>query len=169
MTDKDFKCLKCGSLFEEENRYCSFCGSDLTFQKKIFSKKIRVSLRWIIFTVISLFIFEYIFATIAGQLFVIFSGEAAIELQTSIIISSIGSLAGIYAGSLYSAYMAPGYSIKESIIGAAIEITISQFILFLMSGAFSYLILVRIIIIMIIAFAGAKTGDMLQRKRLWGK
>jgi len=166
MNDKNFKCMKCDSVVNIDGRFCSYCGSDLLIQKKLSSKKLKISFRWIIFSIISIFIFEYIFATIAGQLFILITGNSTIEFETSIVVSSIGSLTGIYFGTLYSAYMSTGFSIKEPVIGASIEILTSQLILFLMAGTFSYLFIVRIIIIMTIAFAGAKTGDILRKKIL---
>ncbi|HNX25268.1 MAG TPA: hypothetical protein PKG60_14575 [Spirochaetota bacterium] len=164
MNNNNMVCMKCRSQVDTESRFCSFCGSNLIFQKKISSTKLKISFRWIIFSVISIFIFEYIFATIAGQLFILISGNTSIELETSILVSSIGSLTGIYSGTLYSAYMSPGFSIKEPLIGASIEILVSQLILFVLAGTFSYFFIIRVIIIMTIAFAGAKSGDMLHKK-----
>jgi len=164
MTEINLKCMKCGSIIEPETRYCSCCGFSIVFQKQLSLKKIQISIRWVIFSVISIFIFEYIFATVAGQLFVILSGSSTIEFETSILVSSSGSLAGIFSGTLYSAYMSPGLSIKEPLIGAFIEILTSQLILLVLSGTFSYLFIIRIIIIMTVSFAGAKTGDKLQKR-----
>lgn len=166
MTDITLKCMKCSAEIDRESRYCSYCGSDLNFQKKINTKKIKISIRWVIFSIISIFIFEYIFATAAGQIFIFITGNSSIELETSILISSIGSLIGIYFGTLYSAYMSPGFSLKEPLAGALIEVLVSQLILLVMANTFSYLFIVRFAIIMTIAFAGAKTGDILQKKNL---
>ena len=166
MTDTNLVCMKCKVAIKNESRYCSNCGSSIVLQKKLYSKKIRISWRWVLFSVISIFIFEYIFATIAGQLFVQITGNTSLNFETSILISSIGSLTGIFFGTMYSAYMSPGFSLKEPLTGAAIEILASQMILFMMSGIFSYLFIIRIIIIMTIGFAGAKTGDWLQKKSI---
>lgn len=157
-------CEKCGSENDPDNRFCSFCGSNIAYQKKILSSRIKISIRWVIFTIISVFIFEYIFASAAGQIFIFAAGENTFELETSFLVTSIGSLAGIFTGTLYSSYMSPGFSLKEPIIGASIEILISQIILLIMAGTFSYLFIVRIAVIMIIALAGAICGDKIQKR-----
>ncbi len=164
MTDN--RCLKCSSPTDGQSRFCSCCGSDLAFQNKINSKKVKISIRWVIFSILSIFIFEYIFATVAGKIFMLASGNQAIEFETSILVSSIGSLIGIFFGTLYSAYMSPGISIKEPVIGALAEILTSQVILYFLSGEFSSLFIIRLVIISAIAFAGAKSGDWLQKKKL---
>lgn len=166
MTDMPTVCLKCNSAIDEKSRFCSCCGADIALQKKIHSKKIKVSLRWILFSIISILIFEFIFATVAGKLFILITGSETIEFETSLLVSSIGSLTGIYFGAMYSAYMSPGLSIKEPVIGALIEIFMSQLILLVLAGEFSYLFIIRLLIITTIAFAGAKSGDWLQMRKL---
>jgi predicted nucleic acid-binding Zn ribbon protein len=164
MNEIKLKCMKCGSDIERESRYCSTCGSNMEFQNKISGKRIKVSWRWVFFSLIAILVFEYIFATIAGQLFLFFSGAEFIELETGIVVSSLGSITGIFFGSLYSSYLSPGITIKEPVIGAALEIVISQLILIVMAGSFTSLIIIRIAIIMSIAFGGAKTGEFFQKK-----
>jgi len=159
-------CMKCGSIVTDESRFCGNCGSSISLQEKLSRKKIKVSWRWVLYAIAAILIFEYIFANITSQLFILVSGKTSLELDTSVLVSSIGSLIGIYLGTLYSAYMSPGISIKEPLIGVFIEISISQLILLIASGTFSFLFIIRIIIIMTIGFAGAKTGDMLQKKIL---
>jgi predicted nucleic acid-binding Zn ribbon protein len=165
MTDTTSACIKCGHTNDFESRYCSFCGSSILLQKKQSSSKVKISIRWVIFAIISILVFEYIFAAIAGQLFTIFGGERSLDLGTSILITTTGSLGGIFFGALYSAYMSPGFSLKEPLIGAFIEIVFSQAVLSLMMESFSYMSFVRVAVIMLIAFAGAKTGDMLQKRK----
>ncbi len=166
MNNSHLNCMKCNSELETGNRFCSNCGSSIRLQESLSRKKIKVSWRWVLFAVVSIFIFEYISAAIVSQLFVLVSGKTSLELETSILVSSIGSLAGIFLGTLYSAYMSHGISIKEPMIGAFIEILTSQLILLIISGTFTYLFIVRILIIMTIGTAGAKTGDMLQKRIL---
>lgn len=157
-------CMKCGSNIDTENRYCSTCGSSIRFQKKLSQKRIKISWRWVFFSLIAILVFEYIFATLAGQLYLFASGAEFMELDTGIIVSSIGSITGIFFGSLYSSYLSPGLTIKEPILGAAAEIVISQIILIVMAGSFTSLIIIRLAIIMSIAFGGAKTGEIIQKK-----
>jgi predicted nucleic acid-binding Zn ribbon protein len=164
MNEMKLQCMKCGSDIEQESRYCSNCGSSINFQKQLSRKKIKVSWRWVFFSLIAILVFEYIFATITGQLFLLLSGAEFIELETGIIVSSLGSITGIFFGSLYSSYLSPGITIKEPVIGAALEIVISQIILIVIAGSFTSLIIVRIAIIMSIAYGGAKTGEILQKK-----
>jgi len=166
MNDKKYLCMKCNSIIESESRYCSECGSSIVFQKKLSMKKIKISWRWVFFSIIAILICEYIFASITGQLFLLLTDNQFMELETGIVVSSIGSIAGIFAGSLYSSYMSPGITIKEPVLGAAIEIIISQIILLLLAGIFTPMILIRITIIMTIAFAGIKTGQLIQKKTL---
>ncbi len=164
MNEIKLQCMKCGSDLEAETRYCSNCGSSIMFQKKLSKKRIKISLRWVIFSLIAILIFEYIFATIAGQLYIYISGAEFMELETGIVVSSIGSITGIFFGSLYSSYLSPGITIKEPVLGAAAEIVISQIILIVMAGSFTSLIIIRIAIIMSVAFGGAKAGEIFQKK-----
>lgn len=164
MNENKLQCMKCDSEIEPECRYCSSCGSSISFQKKISNRKIKISWRWVLFSLISILVFEYIFATMAGQLYIFLTGAEYMELETGIIVSSIGSITGIFFGSLYSAYLSPGITIKEPVIGAALEIVISQIILIAAAGSFTSLIIIRIAIIMSIAFGGAKTGEFFQKK-----
>jgi predicted nucleic acid-binding Zn ribbon protein len=164
MNEIELKCMKCGSDIEPVSKYCSSCGSSIKLQKQLSLKRIKITWRWVFFSLIAILVFEYIFATIAGQLFLFFSGAEFIELETGIIVSSLGSITGIFFGSLYSSYLSPGITIKEPVIGAALEIVISQIILIVMAGSFTSLIIIRIAIIMSIAFGGAKTGEFFQKK-----
>jgi len=164
MNEIKLKCMKCGSDLEAETRYCSNCGSSIRFQKKLSEKRIKISWRWVLFSLIAILVFEYIFATIAGQLYIYISGAEFMELETGIVVSSIGSITGIFFGSLYSSYLSPGITIKEPVLGAAAEILISQIILIVMAGSFTSLIIIRIAIIMSVAFGGAKTGEIFQKK-----
>jgi len=157
-------CMKCNSEIDEESRYCSRCGSSILFQKKISARKIKISWKWVIFSFIAIIIFEYISATIAGQLYLLVSGAEFMELETGILVSSAGSVFGIFAGSLYASYISPGITVKEPVLGAAFEIIISQIILGIIGGGFTPLILVRLIILTSFAFGGAKAGEIIQKK-----
>jgi hypothetical protein len=156
--------MKCQSIIDSESRYCSSCGSSIIFQKKLSKKRIKICWRWVFFSIIAIIIFEYIFAAIAGQLYLFATGADFTELETGIVVSSAGSIAGIFFGSLYSSFMSPGITIKEPVIGASIEIILSQIILLIMAGTFTSLFFVRTAIIMSMAFGGAKTGEILQKK-----
>ena len=127
-------------------------------------KKIKIIWRWVFFSIIAILVFEYITATIAGQLYMFFTGAEFMELETGVVVSSLGSITGIFLGTLYSSYMSPGITIKEPLLGAAAEIIISQIILLFFAGIFTPLIFVRIVIIMTVAFGGAKTGEFFQKK-----
>lgn len=164
MNEIQKQCMKCGSDIEPESRYCSRCGSSIRFQKKLSKKKIKISWKWVLFSLIAILVFEYIFATLAGQLYQFYTNSEFMELETGIIVSSIGSITGIFFGTLYSSYLSPGITIKEPITGAALEIIISQIILIVIAGSFTSLVIIRIVIIMSIAFAGAKTGELIQKK-----
>ena len=94
----------------------------------------------------------------------LFTGAEFMEIETGIVVSSAGSITGIFLGTLYSSCMSPGITIKEPVLGAAAEIIVSQIILLYMAGIFTPLIFVRVIIIMTVAFGGAKTGEFIQKK-----
>jgi len=164
MNEKNLQCMKCRSAFDNESRYCSNCGSSIRLQEQLHKKKIKITWRWVLFSIIAILVFEYIFATIAGQLYMFFTGAEFMELETGIVVSSLGSITGIFLGTLYSAYMSPGITIKEPLLGATAEIIISQIILLFFAGIFTPLIFVRIVIIMSVAFGGAKTGEFFQKK-----
>ncbi len=164
MTDINLKCMKCGSSVDNKSRYCSGCGSNMAFQKKLSKKRFKISWRWVLFSLITIFIFEYIFAGIAGQIYLFFSGAEFIEIETSIAVSSVGTKIGIFLGSLYSFWISPGITIKEPVLGAAAEIIISQSLLLIVAGIFTPMVLIGISINMIVAFAGVKTGEIIQKK-----
>ncbi len=164
MTESKVICMKCGSSNEMQGRYCSSCGSSLVFQNKLSKKRFRITWRWVFFSFIAIFIFEYIFATIASQMFLMFTGAEFMPVETGIVVSSAGSIAGIFLGSLYSSYMSPGITIKEPVFGAAAEIIISQAILMVLAGTFTPIILLGTAIRMAIALGGAKTGELIQKK-----
>ncbi len=164
MNEEILQCIKCGLEIDSESRYCSSCGSSIRLQKQLSGKKIKVCWRWVFFSFIAILIFEYIFATIAGQIYMFFTGAEFMEIETGIVVSSAGSITGIFAGALYSSYMSPGITIKEPMLGAAAEIILSQIILLVMAGAFTPLIIVRIAVIMTVAYCGAKTGEKIQKK-----
>lgn len=165
MTETNVQCIKCGSPAGNEFSYCPGCGSSLNLQKKISGRKIKIVWKWVIFSLIAILIFEYIFASAAGQLYLLIKGTEFTELETGVVVSSLGSLLGIFCGAFYSSYMSPGFSIKEPMIGASVEIIISQIILLVIAGTFNFLVIVRIIVIMTVAFCGAKAGDVLQRRK----
>ncbi len=164
MTDTNLQCMRCGSSSDNKSRYCCRCGANLNFQRKISVRKVKIIWRWVLFSLIAIMIFDYIFASAAGQLYLLVKGTEFTALETGVVVSSLGSLTGIFCGTLFSSYMSPGISIKEPMLGAAVEIIISQVILLFIAGAFSALIIVRITIITAIAFCGAKAGEMFQKR-----
>lgn len=156
--------MKCGSDINEKNRYCGFCGSSINFQLIIKKSRFHISWRWIFISVIAIFFFELISASVAGQVFVFFSSSGTADFETSIMVSSIGSLAGIFLGSLYLAYISPCITLKEPLMGISLEILISQILLIYLAGAFTFMFFTRTAFTLLIAFTGAGAGNFLQRK-----
>ncbi len=156
--------MKCGKELNRENRYCSNCGSNIKFQAKLTRSRFRLSIKWIFLAALLIFFFEIVFATIAGQIFIFINSGGAADFETNILISSIGSLVGIFTGSIYLAYMSPCITLKEPLLGISLEILTSQFMLIYLAGTFNFMFFIRTAFTLLIAFAGANAGWYIQRR-----
>jgi len=164
MNEKITQCMKCGTELNPGNRYCGFCGSNINFQIRVSRNRFNISLKWILISALSIFCFEIIFATITGQIFIFLNGGTASDFETNIMVSSIGSLVGIFLGSFYLAYISPCITLKEPLTGISLEIIISQLLLIYLAGTFNFMFFTRTAFTLIIAFTGAIAGHSLQRR-----
>lgn len=165
----DITCIKCGATTTAETRgnFCPACGMKRSVQEKLVRSRFRILWGWVIYSALSILCCEYIFASITAQCYFMIIGTDSMTMEKNIFISSIGSLAGIFLGSLHAEYFSKAVSIKESMSGALLEITASQIALIIFAGSFNLLVFVRIALISVVAFTGVKAGEKLKKVNLY--
>ncbi len=167
---KTILCPDCGKEIDYDSIYCSFCGRKIDGSSspeggKADSTRPPLNRKWIFISALIIVISEFLFAFIAGIIYTAFISSGNMTAETLVIVASIGSIAGIFSGSILAAYKSPGRTIKEPAIGAAIIILISKISDIIITGNFSLSGLAGMAAAYVIALAGAFLGEKIQERK----
>jgi len=164
MQDKIHNCKKCSKQSTEDALFCQHCGHK--FEEKENSAPINGALnhKRVLYTIIIVFMAEMIFSFIAGLGWYIYYPEAMEDIPKLVIVASIGSLSGVFFGSLFAAYRFAERSMKEVTAGALACVVISKIIDIFVTGGFSIDILIGLLVSSVIAFAGIMAGQFIKKR-----
>jgi len=164
MADKKHNCRKCSKQSTEDALFCQHCGHK--FEEKETSAPINGALnhKRVLYTIIIVFMAEILFSFIAGLGWYIYYPDAMEDIPKLVIVSSIGSLSGVFFGSLFAAYRFSEKSMKEVTIGALACVAISKIIDLFVTGGFSIEILTGLLVSSVIALAGIIAGHFIKKR-----
>ena len=164
MQDNKHNCKKCKKQSPEDALFCQHCG--YKFEDKGNSAHLSGTLnhKWILYTLIIVFMAEILFSFIAGLGWYIYYPNAMEDIPKLVIVSSIGSLSGIFFGSLFAAYRFSEISIKEVTAGALACVVISKTIDIFVTGSFSIDLLTGLLVSSVTAFAGITAGHFIKKR-----
>lgn len=164
MPDTKHYCKKCSKLSPEDALFCQHCGYKFKVKENSAPVSETLNHKWILYTIIIVFMAEILFSFIAGLGWYIYYPDAMEDIPKLVIVSSTGSLSGVFFGSLFAAYRFSEISIKEVTAGALACVVISKTIDIFVTGSFSIEILAGLLVSSVIAFAGVLAGHFIKRK-----
>jgi len=164
MLDNKLNCKKCKKQSAQDALFCQHCGYKFEVRKDGTASDGIINHKYVIYTLVIVFMAEMIFSFIAGLGWYIFYPDAMEDIPKLVIVASIGSLSGVFFGSLFAAYRFAERSIKEVTAGALACVVISKTIDIFVTGSFSIDILTGLLVSSVIAFAGILAGHFLKRK-----
>ena len=121
--------------------------------------------KYVAYTITILFFAEMAFSFIAGLGWSIYNPNAMDDIPMLVIISSAGSVAGVFFGSLFATYRFPKEAIKSVITGAVAAVFISKIIDIFVTGTISSEMFFGLFISCVTAFAGILAGLMIIKRR----
>lgn len=122
---------------------------------------IQIISKKILYTIVILFFAEMIFSFIAGLGWYIYNPDAMEDIPKLVTVSSAGSIAGIFFGSLFASFRFAKESIREVSAGAVAAVFISKIIDIFVTGTLSFHVFSGLFISCIIAFAGIMAGQLI--------
>ena len=164
MSGKEQNCKKCRKQSAEDAIFCQHCGYKFEAEKNLSVSDGIINHRHVIYTLIIVFMAEMIFSFIAGLGWYIYYPDAMEDIPKLVIVSSIGSLSGVFFGSLFAAYRFAERSRKEVTAGALACVVISKIIDFFVTGSFSIEIITGLLVSSAIAFAGILAGQFIKKR-----
>lgn len=121
--------------------------------------------RYVLYTIIILFFAEMAFSFIAGLGWYIYNPDAMDDIPKLVIVSSAGSIAGIFFGSLFATCRFPKEATKSVITGAVAAVSISKIIDIFTTGIISPEVFSGLVISCITAFIGIMAGQIIIKRR----
>lgn len=120
--------------------------------------------KYILYTIIIIFFAEMVFSFIAGLGWYIYNPDAMDDISKLVIVSSAGSIAGIFFGSLFATCRFPKEATKNVITGAVAAVFISKIIDIFATGIISPDLFSGLFISCITAFAGIMAGQIIMKR-----
>jgi len=162
-------CSSCGAEIQEGSHFCGSCGQRAAAVSAGVSKgnepktKGKIDWMWVLKSsgIIALFFFV---SMIIGVVLFYMMGNSEFQVEKMQIYMGIGGLTGIFLGSMLSAYLSPGVTIKEPAIASISVIIIVNVIGALVTGNFGGMNALGLGILFLISMGGAKLGEVLQDK-----
>ncbi len=121
--------------------------------------------KYVVYTITILFFAEMAFSFIAGLGWSIYNPDAMDDIPRLIIISSVGSIAGIFFGSLFATCRFPKEATKSVVIGVVAAVFISKIIDIFATGIISLEMFSGLVISCITAFIGIMAGQIIIKRR----
>ncbi len=151
------KCRKCGKETARDSKYCNSCGARIYDIEKLLEPG-NFSVKLAIYSALITFVFIILFSFFTAYFYALYDREIISNPERLLIISIVGPVAGIFISTLFTTYIFNTISIKETLAGAALIITLFKISDFILASTFSIEGVGVMIVSFLIAFAGAWLG-----------